>query len=174
MPCRPSDSLPAQACVADFTDTSLIVPELRERDMAGVVKELAQRLHVQGWVQDILPFYNAALTREYLSSTATGSGLAFPHARIQSLDRLRFALGRSAEPFGWGTPRRTMVQLVFVVAAPLRDSASYLYLLSGLALLGKSGALLAQLQQAPTPEQMLEILQKLPLRVAEPAPFAAC
>jgi PTS system fructose-specific IIC component len=163
-----------QACVADFTDASLIVPELRERDMAGVIKELAQQLHMRGWVQDILPFYNAALIREYLSSTATGSGLAFPHARIQSLDHLRFALGRSTEPFGWGTPRRTLVQFVFVIAAPLRDSASYLHLLSGLAILGRTELLLAELKQAQTPQRILEILKKLPLRTAEVSQLAAC
>ncbi len=123
--------------------------------MAGVIKELTQVLHTQGWVQDVLPFYNAALTREYLSSTATDGGLAFPHARSNSDDRLRFAFGRSPQPVAWGAPRTTAVRFVFVVVAPVTDTSRYLHLLSGLARLAKTESLLTELIGAQTSAQLL-------------------
>jgi nitrogen PTS system EIIA component len=164
----------AQLSLADFTDPGLIRPDLRERDIAGAIKELTQLLHAQGCVPDVLPFYNAALTREYLSSTATENGLAFPHARSHSFARLRFAFGRSPEPFAWGTPGKTLVQFVFVVVAPTADSSAYLHLLSGLAKLGKSDLLLAELRKAKTSECLWAIFKKFPLRIDEASQLAIC
>src|ERR1051325_2779072 len=90
------------ASLADHTRPALIIPQLRERDAAGVVKELSQKLHEQKCVPDVLAFYHAALNHEFLVNSATDSGLAFPHARLKGVTESRFAFGRAAEPFLWG------------------------------------------------------------------------
>lgn len=150
--------------LAAFTEKGLIVPQLVERDAAGVIKELTQCLHEQGWVKDSLPFYNAALTREFLSSTSSGTGIAFPHAHAAGLAHPRFALGKSALPFPWGVPRSTQVQFVFLVAAPVQDDSVYLPLLSGLAKLARNENLLQELRQAVTALEILAVLDQVKLR----------
>ncbi|MBN2505163.1 MAG: PTS sugar transporter subunit IIA [Verrucomicrobia bacterium] len=174
MPARMPNLVPGTASLADFTDASLIVPCLRERDMAGAIKELVELLHAGGWISDILPFYHAAMTREFLSSTAMECGLAFPHARTSGSDRLRFAFGRSRQPFAWGSPGNPRVQFVFVVAAPSRDSPCYLRLLSGLGHLGKTESLLGHLGEADTADRVLAALRQVEIGVVESAPVAAC
>src|ERR1035437_6752884 len=47
--------------LADYTRPELIVPQLRERDTAGIIGELGRVLQRHGCVPDILPFYQAAL-----------------------------------------------------------------------------------------------------------------
>jgi len=119
--------------LADFTSADLMVPQLRGRDAATVIRELCSVLQRAARVPDLLPFYHAALNREFLLSTAMDYGLAFPHARVIGLSRLSFALGRSAEPLLWVPKDRPPVRLVFLCAVPATEATTYLLLTSSMA-----------------------------------------
>ena len=150
--------------VADYTHADLIIPELRERDPAGVISELSQVLQRHGSLADMLPFYHAALNQELLASSAVECGLAFPHARLSGVKRLQFAVGRAREPVIWGPKGSTPVQFVFLLAVPATDAAPYLQLLAALARLGKGCDLLAELRNVPDATAMFLVLQKLKMR----------
>ncbi|HTL59314.1 MAG TPA: PTS sugar transporter subunit IIA [Candidatus Limnocylindrales bacterium] len=150
--------------VADYTHAGLIIPELRERDPAGIISELSQVLQRHGCLPDVLPFYHAALNQELLASSAVEYGLAFPHARLNGVKRLQFAVGRAREPVVWGPKRSTPIQLVFLLAVPATDAAPYLQLLAALARLGQCSEILAELRHAPKAEAILSALRKLKMR----------
>ena len=152
--------------LADYTQPGLIVPQLRERDTAGVVSELSQALQREGYVPDLLPFYHAALNQELLANSALECGLAFPHARLSGVKRLQFAFGRTPEPIIWGAKGSYPVQLIFLLAVPATDAASYLHLLASLAKLGQQTELLAELRVADSAEAILAVLQQIRLRQA--------
>lgn len=149
---------------ADYTQLSLIQPKLRERETAGVIKELSQMLQQEGCVPELLPFYNEALNREYLVNTAMENGFAFPHARLAGVSRMHFALGRSSEPLVWGAKGSLPVNFVFLVSVPATDAASYLQLLSGLARLGSSREGLQRLRAALSAQDILAVLEQVRLR----------
>ena len=71
--------------LADFTSAGLIIPHLRGQDVATVIQELSQAMRRERRVPDLLPFYHAALNREFLVSTDMEAGMAFPHARLPGL-----------------------------------------------------------------------------------------
>ncbi len=150
--------------VADYTHTGLVVPQLRERDPAGIISELSQVLQRHGCVPDLLPFYHTALNQELLTSSAVDGGLAFPHARLNGIKQLQFALGRTHEPVIWGSKGSLPVQIVFLLAVPATDAAPYLQLLAGLARLGQSSGLLLELRKAPDAQAILAVLQKIQMR----------
>jgi mannitol/fructose-specific phosphotransferase system IIA component (Ntr-type) len=154
----------APVSLADYTQPTLIVPRLREGDTAGVISELSQVLQRQGCVPDVLPFYQAALNQELLSTSALACGLAFPHARLSGVKRLQFAFGRTPEPIVWGAKSSWPVQLVFLLAVPATDAAGYLHLLASLARLGQQPDYLAQLRGAENAETILTVLQQIRLR----------
>ncbi len=154
----------APMTLADYTQPGLIVPQLRERDTAGIVSELSQVLQRQGCVVNVLPFYHAALNQELLANSALGCGLAFPHARLSGVKQLQFAFGRTPEPIIWAAKGSWPVQLVFLLAVPATDAASYLHLLASLARLGQQPELLAQLRTADTAESILAVLEKIRMR----------
>jgi mannitol/fructose-specific phosphotransferase system IIA component (Ntr-type) len=116
--------------LADYTHPALIVPQLRERDTAGVVKELSQVLHEHGCVPDVLAFYHAAMNHEFLVNSANDCGIALPHARLSSVTHPSFAFGLSSEPFTWGGRPSPQVRFVFLLAVPATDAAGFLQLLS--------------------------------------------
>jgi mannitol/fructose-specific phosphotransferase system IIA component (Ntr-type) len=164
MPTEATLNVSAPVSLVDYTMPALILPQLRERDTAGVISELSQVLQRQGAVPDVLPFYQAALNQELLANTALDSGLAFPHARLSGVKRLQFALGRTPEPIVWGARSSWPVQLIFLLAVPATDAAGYLHLLASLARLGQQPESLAELRAAGNAEGILAVLQKVRLR----------
>jgi mannitol/fructose-specific phosphotransferase system IIA component (Ntr-type) len=159
--------------LADFTQPGLIVPHLRGRDATSVIHELSLVLQRAGVVPDLLPFYHAALTREFLLSTDFESGIAYPHARLPGIKALTFAFGRSDEPFAWSPRFIHPVRLVFLLAVPATDSTNYLPLLSGLARLSADNRLLEVLRNAPDAAGIGKIFSQVGLRGALPAESAA-
>lgn len=150
--------------LADFTAPSLIVPQLRGRETAEIIQELSQVLKAGGCIPDVLPFYQAALNREFLVGTALEKGMSFPHARVNGLDRVWFALGRSQEPIPWGPRSGPDVRLVFLMAVPATDASNYLLLLSGIARLARDpNQALCLLEPASAPE-IYQALRQIPLR----------
>ena len=150
--------------LADFTNPGLIIPNLRGDDMPSVLQELSQALQRERRVPDLLPFYHAALNREFLVSTEMEAGMAFPHARLSGLTGLSFALGRSDEPLPWGKRDVRSVRLVFLMAVPATDSTQYLQLVSGLVRLSKEPTLLKKLHAAKDTFELVQALQEVTLR----------
>ncbi len=150
--------------LADYTCPGLIVPQLRERDTAGIISELSKVLQQQGVVSDVLPFYHAALNHELLSNSALNCGIALPHGRLNGVKRLRFAFGRAPAPVAWGAKGSWPVQFVFLLAVPATDAASYLHLLASLASLGAQPERLSELRAAPDATGILAVLEKSKLR----------
>jgi mannitol/fructose-specific phosphotransferase system IIA component (Ntr-type) len=152
------------ASLADFTRAGLIVPQLRERDTAGIISELSQALQRQGAMPDLLPFYHTALNQELMASSALECGLAFPHARLRGVKHLQFAFGRAPQPVVWAAKGGWPVQLVFLLAVPATDAAAYLHLLASLARLGQQSESLARMRSAENAEAILAVLQEIRLR----------
>ncbi len=150
-------------CLADFTNEALMVPRLQARDVPGVIRELSEALQRESCVPVLLPFYHAVLNREFLGSSAMGCGMALPHARLDGLRQLWFALGRSVEPLVWGPKDALPVDLIFLIAVPTHDVTGYLRLISGVARLGKESQLLTNLRAADTPVAMFSALEQVKL-----------
>jgi fructose PTS system EIIBC or EIIC component len=152
--------------MANYTSPGLMIPHLRGQDAASIIQELSQTLQREERIPDLLPFYHAALNREYMVSTDMEAGMAFPHARLPALKELSFALGRSDEPMAWGSKTLRSVRLVFLIAVPATDATQYLPLISGLARLARDSRLVARLHAATDAFQMLAALQQVELRTS--------
>jgi mannitol/fructose-specific phosphotransferase system IIA component (Ntr-type) len=162
-------STPTAMTLADFTSPGLIIAHLRGQDAASVIQELSQALQQEKRIPDLLPFYHAALNREFMVSTDMEAGMAFPHARLPGLKELSFALGRSDEPLSWGPRAARSVRLIFLMAVPATDSTQYLLLISGLARLTKESRLVEKLHAAQDTFQMVGVLKQVALRTSSPA-----
>ena len=164
---QPPDSMlqsTAVGSIMDYTRPELILPQLEERDTAGIIGQLSQALQGQGAVPDVLPFYHAALNQELLHNSALASGIAIPHARLAGVKQVRFAFGRAPTPVNWGARGSWAVQFVFLVAIPASNSATYLNLLAGIAKLGQQPELLEKLRTVNGKGGILEVFEHVRLR----------
>jgi mannitol/fructose-specific phosphotransferase system IIA component (Ntr-type) len=98
----------------------LKIHDLEAADRFGAIRELMKGLAVEGGMNadEARRIEEEILEREKLTSTAIGNGLAIPHARVASVDRVRAVLGRSTEGIEWETPDGQPVHLVFQFISP--------------------------------------------------------
>ena len=155
--------------LADYTDRNLIEPVLHATDLPGTLQELSNLLRQEDRVPEATTFYQAASKRELICSTALENGIAFPHARLPNLTAVSFALGRAPEAIPWGSSNKPKVRLVFLLAVPANDAATYLSVLYGMAKLSKESELLKRLVEAKDQVAMLDILRTVTLRGQAPA-----
>src|SRR5438067_12663506 len=104
--------------MSDFVVREAIVPELTAATKEGVIRELVESLRNAGYFkgQDPEDIIRAILKREQIASTGIGRGVAIPHAKHNSAERLvgTVALARAGVPFDSvdGEPVDILVMLI--------------------------------------------------------------
>jgi mannitol/fructose-specific phosphotransferase system IIA component (Ntr-type) len=76
------------------------------------------------------------------------------------VQRLQFALGRTASAIPWGGKGSRLIRLIFLIAVPATDAAGYLNLLATLARLGHRAEVLEELRVAQGVDAMMRALEK--------------
>jgi len=142
------------ALLSEILDPKLVVLELREQTTAEAILEIVERLRDNGLVQDFYKLADAIMEREGKTSTNTGEGVAFPHARTDLVDRLVLGIGRSSAgiPFGYSSE---LVHLIFLVGVPQRMVTDYLVCLGALARAVKDKSRRDELMAATTAEDFI-------------------
>jgi len=151
--------------LAEYTSAALMVPELGAKTADLAISELCELLQREGCLSDSKPFYDAVMKRERLGSTVMARGWALPHARLEGLPQLRFALGRSSHPLLWAGADGSGVQLVFLFAIPESEAMAYLNVIAAIARLNQIPTLIDQLLRARDRQTMLTIFKQVPVVV---------
>jgi mannitol/fructose-specific phosphotransferase system IIA component (Ntr-type) len=152
------------ALLSEILDPRLVVLELREATAAEAILEIVERLRDHGLVHDFYKLADAVMEREGKTSTNTGEGVAFPHARTDLVDRIVLGIGRSKEgiPFGYSNE---LVHLIFLVGVPERMVTSYLVCVGALARVVKEKSRRDALMAATTAEEFVDLLRDSSLAV---------
>ena len=70
--------------------------------------------------------FTALQARENLGTTGVGRGVAIPHARFETLDRIVGLFFRLEKPVNFDSMDRQPVDLIFTLLAPSNDSPEHL------------------------------------------------
>ncbi|MBE9476935.1 MAG: PTS sugar transporter subunit IIA [Proteobacteria bacterium] len=70
--------------------------------------------------------FSALNARESLGTTGVGRGVAIPHARFESLDRVIGLFTRLQKPLDYGSMDNQPVDLIFTLLAPQKEGAEHL------------------------------------------------
>jgi len=149
--------------LGDYTSSGLMVPELEGKTAESVIGDLCSLLQREGRLSDSNAFYNAVMKRERLSSTVIAPGWALPHARLDALPQLSFALARSLHPLLWPGAAGIDLTMVFLFAIPESEAKAYLNVIAAVARLNQSPTLVDQLLGAPDGRSMLAVLEQVPV-----------
>ena len=104
--------------IADFISPDRIALDLRVRDKAQLLQELAKRAAASGSGVPAAAILSALRSREELGSTGLGRGFALPHARIDGLNRFIGLFARLARPIDYDAIDGAPVDLVFLLLMP--------------------------------------------------------
>lgn len=117
--------------ITDYMSEDLICLELSSKTKDEVLKELSNLMgkapHIGGKSEII---YKALLEREKLGSTGIGKGVAIPHAKTDSVEKLTIAFGISREKIDFKSLDEEEVNIFFVFASPNKESHIYLKVLA--------------------------------------------
>ena len=145
--------------------TDILVRDACRVDLHGgtkaeVLKELAEALAREVPGLDANKLHAMLLERERLGTTAMGDGIAIPHARVDSLDRLLavFGLSRGGVDFDSLDGRET--NLFFLLVAPGKEGSAHLLLLARLSRLLGSESFRTRLRQVQSIDELFRAFEE--------------
>jgi len=139
--------------VVDFLSPDAIIPTLAGSTKTQVLAEmsafLAGRKEGCGKVAvDPLALQKVLEERELLASTAIGDGIAIPHGKLDTVERLMGALGRSVPGLAFDSIDGKPTHLVFLLVAPSNSAGIHLKALARLSRLFRDASFRQRLLDA--------------------------
>jgi PTS system nitrogen regulatory IIA component len=107
----------------------LVVDAVRYAQSETSKKRLLQRISEQAasvYDLDSSMVFAALNARESLGTTGVGRGVAIPHARFETLDRVVGLFTRLEKPLDYGSMDHQPVDLIFTLLAPQKEGAEHL------------------------------------------------
>lgn len=157
----PRRSEPRKVGVARFSSPGLIIPRLKASTREEAIRELAEKMQAEGFVDDADKLVEAALKREAIVSTALEHGLAFPHVRGVEGGGLTLGMGISAKGIKFDGHDKGPTKIIFFLVIPTAASAFYLKVLAGLAETFADAEARKVLMAEESPEKLWKALIKL-------------
>ena len=108
--------------VLKHTSSDLFLPNIQSTDKDGALTELVKGLIAGTKINNADNIMQMLKSRENLGSTAVGPGIAFPHGRTLSVQRLTILIGRCPEGVDFDSEDGNPTKLFFVLIAPPQDS----------------------------------------------------
>jgi PTS system nitrogen regulatory IIA component len=148
--------------IVDFLSPEAIIPALAGTTKGDVLAEmsnfLAEKPAVTGGIIDPKVLYRALEERERLASTAIGDGIAIPHGKLDSVDHLLGALGRSVSGLAFDSIDGKPTHIVFMLVAPLNSAGVHLKALARLSRLFRDANFRQRLLDAPDSATMFQTI----------------
>jgi PTS system nitrogen regulatory IIA component len=150
--------------VVDFLSPDAIIPALTGATKGEVLAEMAAFLCArqtaitgQGAIE-AQGLCRVLEERELLASTAIGDGIAIPHGKVDTIDRLVGVLGRSVPGLAFDSIDGKPTHIVFMLVAPTNSAGAHLKALARLSRLFRDAGFRQRLLDAPDGSAMYRII----------------
>ena len=147
---------------ADFISPKSICAELVAIDKPGAVREMVQALAAAGAVEadEAESIVKAIMKREELGSTGIGRGVAVPHTKHPSVDRLVGTVAVSREGVDFASLDGETVQLFFLLISPPDRPGDHLRALENISRQLRNDTFCRFLKQAKTADDIRLLLDE--------------
>jgi len=147
---------------ADFITPEAIQSDLKADDKEGVIREMVQALVEAGRIRaaDYESIVKAILSREELGSTGIGRGVAVPHTKHPSVDRLVGSVAISREGVDFDALDGEKVNLFFLLISPQDRPGDHLRALENIARQLRDETFCRFLKQAKSAEDIRQLLEE--------------
>jgi mannitol/fructose-specific phosphotransferase system IIA component (Ntr-type) len=147
---------------ADFVSRKAIRSELAARDKEGAIREIVQSLLDAGDVEadEYEGIVKAILKREELGSTGIGRGVAVPHTKHPSVDRLVGTVAVCKEGVDFASLDGETVQLFFLLVSPPDRPGDHLRALENISRQLRDDTFCRFLKQSKNAEEIQQLLEE--------------
>lgn len=146
----------------DFVVQDAIIVDLQATGKTEAIREMVAGLRDSGALaaDDYESVVRAILGREDLGSTGIGEGVAVPHTRHQTLDRLIGTVALSREGVDFAALDREPVDIFFLLVSPQSQPGDHLRALENISRHLKNKRFVSFLRQAKTRESIIDVLEE--------------
>ena len=147
---------------ADFVSAEAIKAGLEADTREGVISELVAALVAAGQIgeEDNDSILKAIMKREELGSTGIGRGVAVPHTKHPSVERLVATVGVSQEGIDFNSLDGERVQLFFLLISPPDRPSDHLRALENISRQLRDETFCRFLKQSKTAEDIQQLLEE--------------
>ncbi|WP_421854836.1 PTS IIA-like nitrogen regulatory protein PtsN [Oricola sp.] len=141
----------------EFITEDAIVPDLKVSSKKQLLQALSEKgAEITGL--SARSIFDTILQRERLGSTGVGKGIAIPHGKFATYDRITGVFARLREPIDFEALDDQPVDIVFLLLAPESAGADHLKALSRIARVLRDPALTGKLRSTSDPAALFAFL----------------
>ena len=141
----------------EIIDDQSVLANVKAQGKKQLLLELAQAMASRVAI-DHRVIFETLLTREKLGSTGIGQGIAIPHGKVPTLNRVYGLFARLATPIDFGSVDGQPVDVVFVLLAPDHAGADHLKALAKISRLLRDPVMVQKLRGTESAESLYAIL----------------
>src|SRR5262245_62147811 len=140
--------------MSDFVIREAIIPELTATTKETVIREMVESLRATGYFKggEAEDLVKAVLKREMLGSTGIGRGVAIPHTKHSSVERLIGTVALSKAGVNFDSLDGEPVHVFVLLISPQDRPGDHLRALENVSRSLRDDAFVRALRQAPTRE----------------------
>jgi len=152
--------------MSDFVVREAIIPELKATTKEGVIREMIESLRAAGYFKGTEPeeIVKFILKREQLGSTGIGRGVAIPHTKHATVDRLIGTVAVSPGGIPFDSVDGEPVHVLVLLISPQDRPGDHLRALENVARSMRDDGFVRALKAATTREQVWGLLGEAPLQ----------
>ena len=143
--------------IADLISTDGVIANLRATSKKQALQDLARQASTITGVNE-RAIFDVLLERERLGTTGVGNGIAIPHGKLASLDRLYGLFARLGTSINFDSIDEQPVDLIFLLLAPENAGADHLKALARVSRLLRDKAVCEKLRGTDTSEAIYALL----------------
>jgi mannitol/fructose-specific phosphotransferase system IIA component (Ntr-type) len=149
--------------MSDFVVREAIIPELTATTKEGVIREMVESLRAAGALRggDTEDLVKAVLKRELLGSTGIGRGVAIPHTKHSSVERLIGTVALSRPGVAFDSLDGEPVHVFILLISPQDQPGNHLRALENVSRSLRDDGFVRSLRQAPSKEAIWDLLGEL-------------
>jgi mannitol/fructose-specific phosphotransferase system IIA component (Ntr-type) len=149
--------------LSDFVVREAIIPDLAPTTKELVIREMVESLRAAGQVQvgDTEDIVRAILKRELLGSTGIGRGVAIPHTKHQSVDRLIGTIAISHKGVAFESLDGEPVFVLVLLVSPQDRPGDHLRALENVSRCLRDDNFVKALRACTTREQIIALLDRM-------------
>jgi nitrogen PTS system EIIA component len=148
--------------MSDFVVREAIIPELPATNKEGVIRAMVEGLRAAGQFRgtDLEDIIRAILKREFLGSTGIGRGVAIPHTKHNSVDRLIGTVALSNKGIAFDSLDGEPVHVFVLLISPQDRPGDHLRALENVSRSLRDDNFVRALRAATTREEIIALLDR--------------
>jgi PTS system nitrogen regulatory IIA component len=143
--------------INDLISSDTVIANLHATSKKQVLQELSRRA-ADLTSQHERAIFDVLMERERLGTTGVGAGIAIPHGKLQSLERLYGMFARLEQPVDFQAIDERPVDLIFLLLAPESAGADHLKALARVSRVLRDQKVCEKLRGTETPDALYAIL----------------